>query len=157
MCNNSDPFGLCVWDLCIGEAVAVNLAYAALATTVAAAYIDITHKYGQPSTWFSASSNTGETGASGVALEQRRSGRSLKAEWEELHGKSWSEGCVAHHMCPLGDGGADHAGNIEPKTPEDHVQGHKDNGDFKRWGARSKKDPPKDPEKQPESSRENQR
>ena len=53
-------------------------------------------------------------------------------------------------LCPLADGGKDDATNIQPKTPEDHVQGHKDNGDFKRWGARSKKDPPKkEPEQQP--------
>ncbi len=52
MCNSTDPFGLCIWDLCIGEAIAIDVAAAALATTVAAAYIDITNKYGQPNTWF---------------------------------------------------------------------------------------------------------
>lgn len=79
---------------------------------------------------------------------ERRSGRSLKKEWEAINGESWPEGCVAHHICPLADGGADNGSNIQPKTPEDHVQGHKDNGDFKRWGARSKKEPPQEPQQQ---------
>jgi hypothetical protein len=83
-----------------------------------------------------------------VVLE-RPSGRSLKGEWAGLYGKPWPVGCVAHHICPLADGGKDDATNIEPKTPEDHVQGHKENGDFKRWAARLRKGPPKkEPEQQ---------
>jgi RHS repeat-associated protein len=57
---------------------------------------------------------------SAVALE-RRSGRSLKKEWEGLHGQPWPPGCVAHHDCPLADGGTDNAGNIVPIPPKDHV------------------------------------
>jgi hypothetical protein len=76
--------------------------------------------------------------ADATAFSARRSGRSLKKEWEEINGASWPAGCVAHHVCPLADGGADEASNIEPKTPGEHVELHKKNGDFKRWGARSK-------------------
>ncbi|HVX41708.1 MAG TPA: RHS repeat-associated core domain-containing protein [Gemmatimonadaceae bacterium] len=83
--------------------------------------------------------------ASTVVLE-RRSGRSLKKEWEGLHGQPWPPGCVAHHDCPLADGGKDDATNIIPLTPDDHVDHHKSKGDFKRWGSRSKKDPEPKPE-----------
>lgn len=98
------------------------------------------------------SGGTGEPGlsvragadATGVVLE-RRSGRSLKREWEKGQGVPWPDGCVAHHICPLADGGPDDASNIVPKTPKDHVEDHKKNGDFKRWGGRPKKDPPSEP------------
>jgi uncharacterized protein RhaS with RHS repeats len=61
--NFSDPFGLCVWDLCIGEGYATAVAAAGLATLVTAAYVDLTNKFGSPTTWFSKSSTSGETGA----------------------------------------------------------------------------------------------
>ena len=76
---------------------------------------------------------------SAVVME-RRSGRSLKKEWEGLHGQPWPPGCVAHHDCPLADGGSDDAGNIIPLPPKDHVDHHKSRGDFKRWGSRKKAD-----------------
>jgi RHS repeat-associated protein len=61
--NYRDPFGLCVWDLCIGEGYGVALAAAGFATLVAAAYVDMTNKFGSPTTWFSKSSTSGETSA----------------------------------------------------------------------------------------------
>jgi hypothetical protein len=76
----------------------------------------------------------------------RRSGRSLKREWERLNGVPWPTGCQAHHTTPLADGSADCGTNIEPLTPEDHRRHHKENDDFKRWGERGKKESQKDPE-----------
>jgi hypothetical protein len=58
----------------------------------------------------------------------RKSGRTLKNEWERLTGELWPAGCIAHHTCPLADGGADNGSNIEPMTPSEHVQHHKDRG-----------------------------
>ena len=74
----------------------------------------------------------------------RRSGRALKKEWEGLTGKPWPAGCVAHHKCPLADGGADDATNIEPLPAPDHRKHHKDNGDFARWGRRGREGKPDD-------------
>jgi RHS repeat-associated protein len=51
--NNSDPFGLCFWDACIAEGYTTAMMAAGLATIVTAAYIDMTNKFGSPSTWFS--------------------------------------------------------------------------------------------------------
>jgi hypothetical protein len=103
---------------------------------------------------FFASGGAALGGLLGEVLEQRRSGRSLKKEWEEIHGIPWPTGCVAHHTCPLADGGEDSGENIEPLSPGDHVEHHKKKGDFKRWGERAKKrtkDEPKpdDPNTEP--------
>jgi RHS repeat-associated protein len=51
--NYQDPFGLCVWDLCIGEAYGTAVLAAGVATILTVAYIDLTHKYGSPSAWLS--------------------------------------------------------------------------------------------------------
>jgi hypothetical protein len=56
---------------------------------------------------------------------------------------------VAHHDCPLADGGKDDAGNIVPLPPKDHVEHHKSKGDFKRWGSRAKAEPKPEPPKDP--------
>jgi len=69
----------------------------------------------------------------------RRSGRTLKKEWEAIHGVPWPAGCVAHHCVPLADGGVDAGINIKPLTPGEHTEHHQKQGDFKRWGQRSKK------------------
>ena len=72
---------------------------------------------------------------------QRRSTRSIRREWEGIHGVPWPVGADgrphdAHHGQPLADGGVDDATNIEPLPKTDHIQRHKDNGDFKRWAKR---------------------
>jgi RHS repeat-associated protein len=86
--NYSDPFGLCVWDLCIGESYATALAAAGLATLVAAAYVDLTNKFGPPSNWFnieiptmwsSRSSTSGETSAAA-------GGRAAHKAWDAGQG-----------------------------------------------------------------------
>jgi RHS repeat-associated protein len=61
--NFHDPFGLCFWDGCIVEGYATTMAAAGLAALVTAAYVDLTSKFGSPTTWFSKSSTSGETQA----------------------------------------------------------------------------------------------
>ncbi len=158
--NFSDPFGLWPWPELAGTGGAVlwgsgsllgglSLGGPAGWITIGGLALAVRLDHFAGSTGEPQLSTRAGADATSVVLE-RRSGRSLKREWEGMHGQPWPEGCVAHHICPLADGGKDNAANIEPKTPEDHVQGHKDNGDFKRWGARSKKDPPKkEPQQQP--------
>jgi RHS repeat-associated protein len=73
--NFKDPFGLCVWDLCIGEAMAADLAAMGLATLITAAYVDMTNKFGLPSAWFSKSSSSGETSAAA-------DGRAAHKNWD---------------------------------------------------------------------------
>lgn len=161
--NFTDPFGL--WpcpELCtagaLGIAAGGETAIGSLAAGGPAGWIAIggiavagllDHASG--SRGVPALSIRAPADASAVILE-RRSGRSLKKEWEGLHGTPWPAGCVAHHDCALADGGKDDATNIVPLPASDHVELHKSKGDFKRWGSRSQKEPdkPKDPQ-QPES------
>jgi hypothetical protein len=42
------------------------------------------------------------------------------------------------HKKPLADEGTNDVENIEPKPHQEHMDEHKKNGDFKRWGQRSK-------------------
>jgi hypothetical protein len=123
--NFGDPLGLfpIVIPVVIGgkavlSAGATQVITGALVTAVAAAFV-----------------------SQNPSVLERRSSRSLRAEWERLTGKTWPEGHVAHHTRPLADGGRDDATNIEPKTPDDHVQHHKDRGDFVRWGSRRRTEP----------------
>ncbi len=59
--NFSDPLGLCFWDLCIGEAMAADVAAVGLVTLVTAAYIDGDQQVrGLRYVWFSKSSTSGE-------------------------------------------------------------------------------------------------
>ncbi len=73
--NNSDPFGLCWWDLCIAEAAAAKVMLAVGAAIVTAAYIDVTRRYGGPSKWFAKASTSGETAAAA-------GGRAAHKEWD---------------------------------------------------------------------------
>jgi hypothetical protein len=44
----------------------------------------------------------------------------------------------ADHETAIADGGDPLDGNnITPRTKADHIKRHQENGDFKRWGARS--------------------
>jgi hypothetical protein len=40
------------------------------------------------------------------------------------------------HIKAKGDGGSDTLDNIEPKHPVEHMEQHRKNGDFSRWGKR---------------------
>lgn len=79
----------------------------------------------------------------GGATPRGKSSAQLRQEWEGLNGKPWPKdpqtgrNQCAHHCKPLADGGEDHGRNIQPKTNPEHVEHHRSNGDFRRWGARS--------------------
>jgi RHS repeat-associated protein len=77
--------------------------------------------------------------------ENRRGSKdvgTLRREWERLNDQPWPTDAngrrhIAEHKVPLADGGVDDGTNIEPLTPEEHTQRHKDRGDFRRWGGRN--------------------
>jgi len=73
----------------------------------------------------------------------REASAKLRKKWENANNKPWpkdpanpSRNQDVSHKKPLSDGGTNDVSNIEPKPHADHVQEHKDKGDFKRWGAR---------------------
>jgi RHS repeat-associated protein len=74
--------------------------------------------------------------------EKRKSTAALRRIWEEFTGKKWPVDSttgrfqdVAHKKA-VGDGGSPNdPKNIEPKPHAEHVEEHKKNGDFRRWGA----------------------
>jgi len=87
--------------------------------------------------------------------QMARAGKSteqLRREWEKLTGQKWPKdpdtgaNQDAHHKEAKADGGTDTAENIEPKPHADHVDHHKKNGDFKRWGKRAHQPKPPKPE-----------
>jgi hypothetical protein len=75
----------------------------------------------------------------------RRSSAQIRKEWERANGKPWPKDPATgrnqdvSHKKPLGDGGSNDLDNIEPLPHSDHLQLHKDAGDFKRWGAKGVK------------------
>jgi len=66
-----------------------------------------------------------------------------REKWENATGEKWpkepnnpSKNQDVSHKKALADGGTNDVDNFGPKPHEEHMQEHKDNGDFKRWGQR---------------------
>jgi hypothetical protein len=77
-------------------------------------------------------------------VHNRVSSKTLRSAWEKLWGKKWptypdGRNYDVCHIDALADGGSDDVSNIEPLTREEHVERHKKNGNFKRWGSRKGK------------------
>jgi hypothetical protein len=79
----------------------------------------------------------------GPEKPKRISSKTLRSDWEKTHQKAWpkdpdtGKNQDVSHIKPLADGGDNSVSNIEPKSHKEHMQQHKDNGDFRRWGKRS--------------------
>ncbi|MDL2213829.1 HNH endonuclease, partial [Bacteroides sp. OttesenSCG-928-N06] len=74
---------------------------------------------------------------------KREASAKSRAKWEESTGEKLpkepnnpSKNQDVSHKKPLADGGSNDVENIEPKPHKEHMDEHKQNGDFKRWGQR---------------------
>ena len=73
-----------------------------------------------------------------------KSKKHLRIECEKANGQPWPKepntggNQDVSHTIPKADGGPNSLDNIEPLPHDVHVQLHKDNGDFKRWGRSTK-------------------
>lgn len=79
-----------------------------------------------------------------VARTKRISTAKSIKDYEEYYGTKWPKdpesgrNKVVAHTKALADGGTNHPTNIKPMTKSAHIKSHIENGDFKRWGGRSK-------------------
>jgi RHS repeat-associated protein len=77
--------------------------------------------------------------ASGVKREPRVSSRTLRSKWEKEYKSEWpvdpqtGKKMEVSHEVPLADGGSNDVSNIKPRPRDEHVQMHKDRGDYSRW------------------------
>ena len=62
----------------------------------------------------------------------------IRRRWERAEGRHWPRDANGrrydvHHIRAKADGGTDDLENIRPMPHDQHIQEHKDNGDFSRW------------------------
>ncbi len=82
----------------------------------------------------------------GGTKKKRVSSKTLRRRWEKKHKKKWpkdpktGKNQDASHKKALADEGDNDVDNIEPLPHDEHVRQHSEAGDFRRWGARAKKE-----------------
>lgn len=69
--------------------------------------------------------------------------KQLRKMWEKEHGKPWpveknGRPYDVSHETALADGGDNSIHNIRPRQHGEHIEHHRANGDFVRWGRRGK-------------------
>ena len=74
----------------------------------------------------------------------KKSSKAIRKEWEHEMQQPWPKDPKTggnqdvSHINAKADGGTDDLSNIEPKPHSQHMEDHINNGDFQRWGARSR-------------------
>ena len=147
--TTTDPDGHCAEDACIGETAVVAITAGYIFT---AATIQYYRQNPDAEAALSAGANAARQTVSNVI---NKSAAQLRKEWEKINGKKWptypdsGKNYDAHHAKPKADEGADSGENIQPMPHDAHVEHHKKNGDFKRWGKRAHAKPPNSPKPEP--------
>jgi hypothetical protein len=76
------------------------------------------------------------------STSRTKSKEDLIDEWEKSTGQEWPKDPETgarqspNHVWPLADGGRDNGKFVDPVTRQQHIDLHKNNGDFSRWAKR---------------------